>query len=76
MDDAAQDNEAPFETVAFLDHFDHLPDFRRRGKVTFSLGEVLLPAVLAGAELFAEIASLGEKKLDIPRRCRPGLRMG
>ena len=74
MDEAAQDNEALFETVVFLNHFSDLPDPRQRGKVTYPLDEVLLLAllaVLAGAESFVEIARFGEKKLDLLRRFRP-----
>jgi hypothetical protein len=74
MDDAAQDNQALFEAVVFLNHFNDLPDPRQRGKVTYPLAEVLLLAllaVLAGAESFVEIARFGEKKLDLLRRFRP-----
>jgi hypothetical protein len=74
MDEAAQDNEALFEAVVFLNHFNYLPDPRQRGKVTYPLAEVLLLAllaVLAGAESFVEIARFGEKKLDLLRRFRP-----
>ena len=76
MDDASEDNQALFETVVFLNHFNDLPDPRQRGKVTYPLGEVLLLAllaVLAGAESFVEIARFGEKKLDLLRRFRPFL---
>jgi predicted transposase YbfD/YdcC len=76
MDDAAQDNQALFEAVVFLNHFNELPDPRQRGKVTYPLEEVLLLAllaVLAGAESFVEIARFGEKKLDLLRRFRPFL---
>jgi predicted transposase YbfD/YdcC len=74
MDDAAQDNQALFETVVFLNHFNDLPDPRQRGKVMYPLEEVLLLAllaVLAGAESFVEIARFGDKKLDLLRRFRP-----
>jgi predicted transposase YbfD/YdcC len=74
MDDAAQDNQALFEAVVFLNHFNDMPDPRQRGKVTYPLDEVLLLAllaVLAGAESFVEIARFGEKKLDLLRRFRP-----
>lgn len=74
MDDATQDNQALFETVVFLNHFNDLPDPRQRGKITYPLQEVLLLAllaVLAGAESFVEIARFGEKKLDLLRRFRP-----
>jgi predicted transposase YbfD/YdcC len=74
MDDAARDNEALFEVVVFLNHFNDMPDPRPRGKVMYPLAEVLplaLPAVLAGAESFVEIARFGQKKRDLPRRFRP-----
>jgi predicted transposase YbfD/YdcC len=74
MDDAAPNNQALFEAVIFLRHFNGLPDPRQRGKVTYPLDEVLLLAllgVLAGAESFVEIARFGEKKLDLLRRFRP-----
>ena len=74
MDDAAQDLQAHFELVVFLNHFSDLPDPRRLGKITYPLDEVLvlaLLAVLAGAESFVEIARFGEKKLDLLRRFRP-----
>jgi predicted transposase YbfD/YdcC len=74
MDDAAPDNQALFEVVVFLNHFNDLRDPRQRGKVTYPLDEVLLLAllaVLAGAESFVEIARFGEKKLDLLRRFRP-----
>ena len=74
MDDAAPDNQALFEAVVFLNHFNDMPDPRQRGKVTYPLEEVLLLAllaVLAGAGSFVEIARFGEKKLDLLRRFRP-----
>jgi hypothetical protein len=74
MDDATRDNQVLFEAVVFLNHFNDLTDPRQRGKVTYPLEEVLLPAllaVLAGAESFVEIARFGEKKLDLLRRFRP-----
>lgn len=71
MDDAARDTQALFEAVVFLNHFNGLRDPRQRGKVTYPLDEVLLLALLAGAESFVEIARFGEKKLDLPRRFRP-----
>jgi transposase-like protein len=74
MDDATRDNQALFEAVVFLHHFNDLPDPRQRGKVTYPLDEILLLAllaVLAGAESFVEIARFGEKKLDLLRRFRP-----
>ena len=74
MQDAAADNEAFFETVIFLNHFNDLPDPRQRGKIVYPLDEVLLLtllAVLAGADSFVEIARFGDKKLDLLRRFRP-----
>src|ERR1700679_3475708 len=74
MQDAAADNEAFFETVVFLNHFNDLPDPRQRGKIVYPLDEVLLltlPAVLAGADSFVEIARFGHKKLALLRRFRP-----
>jgi predicted transposase YbfD/YdcC len=62
------------ESIAFLGHFEALPDPRQPGKVTYPLDEVLvlcLLAVLAGAESFVEIARFGAKKLDLLRRFRP-----
>jgi hypothetical protein len=47
MDDAAQDNQAHFELVVFLNHFSDLPDPRQRGKITYPLDEVLVLALLA-----------------------------
>lgn len=62
------------ETVVFLDHFEGLADPRQRGKVTYTLDEVLLLCllgVLAGAESVVDIARFGEKKLALLRRFRP-----
>ena len=61
------------ETVVFLDYFKALADPRQRGKVVYSLDEVLLLcllAVLAGAESIVDIARFGEKKLALLRRFR------
>ena len=74
MQNAATDNEALFETVSFLNHFNDLRDPRQRGKIMYPLGEILLLmllAVLAGAGSFVEIARFGDKKLDLLRRFRP-----
>jgi predicted transposase YbfD/YdcC len=76
LDNVATDCGALGEAVAFLRHFNDLPDPRQRAKVTYPLEEVLLLAllaVLAGAETFVEIARFGEKKLDLLRRFRPFL---
>ena len=62
------------ETVVFLSYFSELPDVRQRGKVRYSLPEVLLLcllAVLAGAETITDIARFGEKKLTLLRRFLP-----
>lgn len=62
------------EAVAFLEHFEDLPDGRQAGKVVYPLDEVLLLgllAVLAGAETFTDISRFGEKKRDLLRRFRP-----
>lgn len=62
------------EAVAFLEHFQDLPDARQAAKVVYPLNEVLLLsllAVLAGAEAFTDIARFGQKKLDLLRRFRP-----
>jgi DDE_Tnp_1-associated len=59
------------EASVFPNHFKDLPDPRRPGKVLCLLEEVLLLcllAVLAGAETFVDIASFGEKKLELLRR--------
>lgn len=64
------------EAVAFLEHFQSLPDARQAAKVVYPLDEVLLLsllAVLAGAEAFTDIARFGQKKLDLLRRFRPFL---
>lgn len=64
------------EAVAFLEHFEDLPDARQAAKVVYPLDEVLLLsllAVLAGAEAFTDIARFGQKKLDLLRRFRPFL---
>ena len=61
------------ETVVFLDYFKALAEPRQRGKVVYSLDEVLLLcllAVLAGAESIVDIARFGEKKLALLRRFR------
>ena len=76
LDNVVADCGALGEAVAFLRHFNDLPDPRQRAKVTYPLEEVLLLAllaVLAGAETFVEIARFGEKKLDLLRRFRPFL---
>lgn len=62
------------EAIVFLEHFEGLADPRQRGKVRYTLDEVLLLcllAVLAGSEAVADIARFGEKKLMLLRRFRP-----
>jgi DDE_Tnp_1-associated len=49
----------------FLEYFKDFPDSRQPGKVIFPFDEVLLlclPAVLAGAETFVDIARFGERR--------------
>jgi predicted transposase YbfD/YdcC len=74
MEDPAADDGALFEAVAFLSHFNDLPDGRQSGKVVYPLDEVLLLsllAVLAGAETITDFARFGDKKLALLRRFRP-----
>ena len=62
------------EAIVFLGYFKDLPDPRQRGKVIYSLEEVLLLcllAVMGGAETFVDIALFGEKKIGFLRRFRP-----
>ena len=76
MDATAADSGALSEAVVFLSYFDDLPDPRQRGKVMYSLDEILLLAllaVLAGADSFVEIARFGCKKRELLRRFRPFL---
>lgn len=73
MESVARDCGAFGEAVVFLKYFNDLPDSRQSGKVMYPLDEVLLlclPAVLAGAETFVDIARFGAKKLDLLRRFR------
>lgn len=61
------------EAIVFLEHFEGLADPRQRGKVRYSLDEVLLLcllAVLAGAETVCDIARFGDRKLALLRRFR------
>ena len=76
MDGTTTDCGAFSEAVAFLNHFNDLPDPRQRGKVMYPLDEILLLAllaVLAGADSFVEIARFGCKKRALLRRFRPFL---
>lgn len=59
------------EAVCCLEHVNELGDPRQRGKVPHPLAEVLLLAVLAGAETLAQIARFGDRKLALLRRFRP-----
>ena len=65
------DCAAQLEATVFLEFFEDVPDHRQSAKVMYPLDEVLLLAVLAGAEGFTDIARFGEKKLDLLRRFRP-----
>ena len=71
MEEATTDLAALGETVVFLDYFKALPDRRQCGKVVYPLDEVLLLALLAGADGFTDIARFGVKKLELLRRFRP-----
>jgi len=62
------------QTVSFLDHFSALRDRRQKGKVLYSLTEMMLLVlcgVLATAEDFVEIARWGRLNLDFLRRFLP-----
>ncbi len=71
MDKACTEGGALAESVVFLKYFSDLPDPRQRGKVMYRLDEILLLAVLAGAETIVDIARFGEKKRELLRRFRP-----
>jgi hypothetical protein len=76
MDGTTTDCGALSEAVAFLSHFNDLPDPRQRGKVMYPLDEILLLALLAvlvGADSFVEIARFGCKKRALLQRFRPFL---
>jgi hypothetical protein len=62
VDETVQDDGEIFEATAFLSYFNDMADGRQPGKVVYPLDEVLLLAVLAGAETFTDIARFGEKK--------------
>jgi len=71
---AALNAQAQTESAAFLMHFDALGDPRQPGKVIHPLNEVLLPglpATLAGAGSFVDIALSGVKKRALLRRFLP-----
>lgn len=64
----------PWQKGLFLFHFNDMFGYQQPGKAIYSLDEILLlclPAILAGAEAFTDIARFGEKKLDLLRRFRP-----
>jgi hypothetical protein len=73
MEGVTADRGALAEAVAFLNHFKDMPDPRQRGKATYPLDEVLLLAVLAGAEAFVDIARFRRMELEFLRRFRPFL---
>ena len=61
------------ETTVFLSHFEDMPDYRQKGKVSYPLDEVLLlmlAAALAGADTIADMARFGRAKLEFLRRFR------
>ena len=73
MDDRGEGCVGLDETVVFLGYFSDLTDPRQHGEITYPPQERLLlclPAALAGAETFIDIALFGEKKLDLLRRFR------
>jgi len=74
VDSSAEESEALYETVVFLNYFKDLPDARQIGKVKYPLDEILLlclVAVVAGAESITEIARFGRLKLAFLKRFRP-----
>ena len=74
MESSAEEIGALYESVAFLNYFNDLPDVRQSGKVKYPLDEILLLcllAVVAGAETITDIARFGRHKLSFLRRFRP-----
>ena len=71
MHDLAGGCDAIFGATVFLSHFNDLSDPRQAVKVVYPRDEVLLLAVLAGAETFTDIARFGDKKPNLLRRFRP-----
>ena len=74
MESSAEEIGALYESVAFLNYFNDLPDVRQSGKVKYPLDEILLLcllAVVAGAETITDIARFGRHKLAFLRRFRP-----
>ena len=65
---------ASAETTSFLRHFKELPDHRHASKVDYPRPEVLfliLLAVLAGAEAFADIGGLASARSNSCRGFGP-----
>ena len=59
-------DKTALESIVFLEYFQHLSVYRQKGRVIYSLNELLLLsllAALAGAETFLDIAQFGSKKL-------------
>ena len=74
MESSVEEIGALYESVAFLNYFNDLPDVRQSGKVKYPLDEILLLcllAVVAGAETITDIARFGRHKLAFLRRFRP-----
>ena len=74
MESSVEEIGALYESVAFLNYFNDLPDVRQSGKVKYPLDEILLLcllAVVAGAETITDIARFGRHKLSFLRRFRP-----
>jgi hypothetical protein len=68
MDGGAAASGALGDMVVFLNYFNKMPDRRLAGKVVYPLDEVLLLALLAGADGFTDIARFGGMKLDLLQR--------
>ena len=72
MESSAEEIGALYESVAFLNYFNDLPDVRQSGKVKYPLDEILLLcllAVVAGAEAITDIARFGRHKLAFLSVC-------
>jgi hypothetical protein len=55
-----------------VEYFEQLPDSRQRGKTPYPLAEIILTsvcAVLAGANSYVEIATLGKSSLIFYVNC-------
>lgn len=60
--------------LAWLDHFEDLPDPRQQAKVLYPLPEILLTCLcgaICGAESWVEVEAFGTAKLDFLRRFLP-----